>query len=91
MIVGRMIVGGMIVIMGRTAVATVARLRLGTSEGVGHDRPDRTRAAAAIRAAAQASIELGRSAGAVRAGTEARLDVTIGQQIAGANDHANVP
>lgn len=50
-----------------------------------HDPPDRPRAPAALRAAAEAAIDLARHAGSVRAQDGANL--MIGQHVARTDDH----
>ena len=77
--------------MGRAAATRVAGIRAGAAERIRHDGADGSRAAAAIRAAAEALVDLSRGARTIRAGAETRLHVTIGEQVAGANDHAAVP
>jgi hypothetical protein len=52
-----------------------------------HDRPDRAGAGAALRAAAEALVDLRGRAGAFRAGVEALPDDVLGQEIARADDH----
>ena len=52
-----------------------------------HDGPDRPRAAAAIRAAAQAGIDLRGRARTAWARRKTGLDVPVGQDVAGADDH----
>ena len=52
-----------------------------------HDRPDRAGAGAALRAAAEALVDLRRRARAFRAGIEALPDDVLGQEIARADDH----
>ena len=52
-----------------------------------HDRPDRAGAGAALRAAAEALVDLRGRARTFRAGIEALPDDVLGQEIARADDH----
>ncbi len=54
-----------------------------------HDGADRGGAASALRAAAEAAVDLGRRAGAVRAGVEAGTHLAVREDIARANDHGD--
>lgn len=68
--------------------ATVAAGGRGGIDADGrHDRPDRAGARPALRAAAEALIDLRGRAGAFRAGIEALPDDVLGQEIARADDH----
>ena len=59
----------------------------GRDERIVHDGSNRTRAAPAIGGAAEAAIDLGRRARAVRPRREAGLHVTVRKDVARANNH----
>src|SRR3954452_7744433 len=73
--------------MARTATATLAGRSLGCAQRVGDDRPQRPRATAAVRAAAEALIDLGRGARAARPRVETGAHIVVGEDVAGADDH----
>jgi hypothetical protein len=59
----------------------------GRPEGLVHDRADGAGAAPAIRAAAEAGIDLRGRARTAGAGAQAGPHVAIGEDVAGADDH----
>ena len=59
----------------------------GVRQGLLHDGADGPHAAAAIRATAKTTIDLGRRAWAAGPGTQAGFHITVGEDVAGANDH----
>ena len=67
---------------GATSAGLIRRAQGGVD-----DRPDGPGAAATIRAAPQAGINLSRRARAPRTGREASFDVAVRQDVAGADDH----
>src|SRR4051794_13252511 len=73
--------------MARTATATLAGRSLGCAQRVGDDRPQRPRATAAVWAAAEALIDLGRGARAARPRVETGAHIVVGEDVAGADDH----
>ena len=78
------------VMMTRAGHGASAACLLRGFESRAHDGPDRPGAAAAIRRAAKALIDLGGCARAARAGLHARLHVTVGQDVAGTDDHGQL-
>jgi hypothetical protein len=68
---------------------TSAAFGFGARQSVFHDRTDGARAAAAIGTAAEAAVNLGRSARTIGPGAETRFDGSVREDVAGADDHAN--
>jgi hypothetical protein len=62
----------------------------GAAKGIVHDRTDRTGAAAALRAAAEATIDLDGFPRA-RIGRDAVTDLGLGKDVARADDHRQIP
>ena len=57
-------------------------------ESLAQDRADGAGAASAFRAAAEAAIDLGRGAGTARPRLQARAHLSVGEDVARADDHA---
>ena len=62
----------------------------GKPEGIIHDGANRAGAAAALRAAAEAAIDIDRFARA-GIGRDAIANLGVGKNVAGANDHSQFP
>jgi hypothetical protein len=62
----------------------------GAAEGIIHDGADRAGAAAALRAATEAAVNIDRFA-RTRIGRDAVTDLGVGKYVARANDHGHFP
>jgi hypothetical protein len=87
--------GGAIVRFGslveRTGGGTLGRAGVepGLGESLIHDRPDGRGASSAFRPATEAAVDLGRGAGAVRAGGQAGTHLPIGENVARTDDQGS--
>jgi hypothetical protein len=59
----------------------------GRASGVVHDLPDRVHTAAALAAAAQATMNLAGAACVPAIGVQRATDVMVGEDVAGTDDH----